>query len=76
MQIRRKPLMDELPQVSVLSLVPLKGDVKKPDADIGYSDQHQSEKNQAEAGKEAIRGYTLKASKAFCVNKIPHKPNS
>jgi hypothetical protein len=55
MLIRRKTLKDELPQVSVLSLVPLKGNVKKPDAGIGCNDQHQSGKNQAETGEESIR---------------------
>jgi hypothetical protein len=75
-QIRRKPLKDELPQVSVLSLVPLKGNVEKPDADIGNNDQHQSGKNQVETGEETIRGYMVQASKAFTVNKIPHKLSS
>jgi hypothetical protein len=73
MLIGREPLKDELPQVSVLSLVPLQRNVKKPDADIGHNGQHQSEKNQAETGKKAIRRYAVQASEAFHVNKIPHK---
>jgi hypothetical protein len=40
MLIRSKPLKDELPQISVLSLVPLKGNMKKPDAGIDYNGQH------------------------------------
>jgi hypothetical protein len=65
MLIRGKPLKDELPQVSILPLVSLKGNVKKPDAGIGDNDQHQSGKDQAETGEEAISGCMILTTKAF-----------